>query len=248
MEYTYTPAAVRMLKCGMRGEDVRIMQARLIALGYGEQVGEADGIFGPKTLAGTLQFQTAQGLEPDGIAGPLTFAALYGERNESERAGQDRLARFLDYLEAQLGQIYVWGGNGQPMSISRIYAMEDSDRNARRAEKLYNTRLSEGREPILGYDCSGLISRFLQNEGLVTSKRNSRHLYDMCEKLFRLELTPGDLVFRHNGSRIFHVGAYIGGNMVIEAKGRDDGVVKRDIDASGENYWNRCGRLHILGD
>ena len=65
-------------------------------------------------------------------------------------------------------------------------------------------------------------------------------------KLKREDLKQGDLVFRHNGLKAHHVGVYIGNGQVIEAKGRDDGVVQRDINASGSSYWNRYGRLPLL--
>ena len=49
------------------------------------------------------------------------------------------------------------------------------------------------------------------------------------------------------GKRImYHVGVYVGRGRVIEAKGRDDGVVLRGIDASGAGYWNKFGRLNAL--
>ncbi|MBQ9832611.1 MAG: peptidoglycan-binding protein [Clostridia bacterium] len=43
-----------------------------------------------------------------------------------------------------------------------------------------------------------------------------------------------------------HVGVYIGDGKVIESIGRDYGVVERDIDASGKDYWNRYGRFTAL--
>jgi hypothetical protein len=56
------------------GLDVRDLQARLDELGY--PVGEIDGRYGPATAAAACAFQRNNGLEPDGIAGPATFAAL----------------------------------------------------------------------------------------------------------------------------------------------------------------------------
>lgn len=38
-----------------------------------------DGIFGPKTKAAVIAFQTSHGLVPDGIVGPKTIAAFQGE-------------------------------------------------------------------------------------------------------------------------------------------------------------------------
>ena len=58
----------------MRGDDVRALQTMLNALGY--DCGAVDGIFGNKTKAGVKTFQQAKGLAVDGIAGPITKAAL----------------------------------------------------------------------------------------------------------------------------------------------------------------------------
>lgn len=64
----------RMLKKGMRGTDVRDMQIMLNALGH--DCGTADGIFGAKTVAAVKEFQTAEGLTVDGIAGQDTLERL----------------------------------------------------------------------------------------------------------------------------------------------------------------------------
>ena len=162
------------------------------------------------------------------------------------------------WCESQLGQIYVWGGNGQEATPAKIKSMETSETNANRAMKLYEKRKAEGLDPILMYDCSGLISRYLQNNGIVDRKRNCDHLADMCSFVRTsrndAELEPGDLVFRwKDGSeQYYHVGVYVGmkngKRRVIESKGRDDGVVDRDINASGSNYWNRQGRLKVFAE
>lgn len=156
---------------------------------------------------------------------------------------------FIAWLRAALGQIYVWGGNGQEMTPAKIKSMETSDVNYERALALYNRRKAEGKNPILGYDCSGLISRFLQNNGIVEKKRNCNHLAAMCQKIYALgadsDMQLGDLVFRHS-SDYYHVGAYIGNGRVIESFGRDLGVVERDINASGKAYWTHWGRLKVM--
>lgn len=63
---------------GARGADVARIQVTLNALGY--NVGDADGIFGPKTKLGVAKYQSDNGLAPDGIVGAKTWALLMGER------------------------------------------------------------------------------------------------------------------------------------------------------------------------
>ena len=62
------------LKKGSRGDAVKALQQKLIALGY--LSGSADGIFGESTLKAVIAFQTAQSLTADGAAGSSTIAAL----------------------------------------------------------------------------------------------------------------------------------------------------------------------------
>ena len=58
---------------GDRGELVKVVQNLLNAHGYSLDV---DGVFGAKTDAAVRDFQTRHALTVDGIAGPLTTAAL----------------------------------------------------------------------------------------------------------------------------------------------------------------------------
>jgi hypothetical protein len=60
----------------MRGDDVRTVQQRLMALGY-TQVGEIDGVWGPLTEGAVKAFQSDRGLVVDGIVGPLTWTELF---------------------------------------------------------------------------------------------------------------------------------------------------------------------------
>ena len=57
-------------------DNVLDLQRRLLALGYNP--GPADGAMGPKTERAIKIFQIAEGLTPDGIAGPKTLARLIG--------------------------------------------------------------------------------------------------------------------------------------------------------------------------
>ena len=65
------------LRKGMAGDLVAQMQERLIALGYLPS-GSADGNYGTKTAEAIYNFQKANGLVRDGIAGSKTLNKLYG--------------------------------------------------------------------------------------------------------------------------------------------------------------------------
>jgi putative chitinase len=60
---------IGVLRKGAKGEGVKIMQVALGIVG-------ADGIFGPGTESVLKRWQGENGLTPDGIAGPATFAKL----------------------------------------------------------------------------------------------------------------------------------------------------------------------------
>jgi hypothetical protein len=60
----------------MQGDDVRIVQQRLLELGYSE-VGTPDGMFGSVTNIAVLDFQARSGLTIDGIVGEQTWNSLF---------------------------------------------------------------------------------------------------------------------------------------------------------------------------
>lgn len=79
-----TPSQVPILKRGSKGTEVAYVQAILMDLGYDLQPYGADGDFGRKTEEAVKAFQRAHGLEPDGIVGPRTYAALENATPEEE--------------------------------------------------------------------------------------------------------------------------------------------------------------------
>ena len=69
---------ISTLKKGSEGKTVKALQILLI--GYGHSCGScgADGDFGSATQKAVIAYQKANGLEADGIVGPLTWAKLLG--------------------------------------------------------------------------------------------------------------------------------------------------------------------------
>jgi lysozyme len=64
----------RLLREGMRGDDVKDLQQRLTLAGF--PCGTADGVFGIATASAVVRFQTAHRLVADAAVGNLTWQAL----------------------------------------------------------------------------------------------------------------------------------------------------------------------------
>ena len=73
---TVPPATIStsLMKLGDSNASVKLMQQKLISLGY--LTGTADGIFGNLTYKAVKEFQKANALYADGVAGTKTIAAL----------------------------------------------------------------------------------------------------------------------------------------------------------------------------
>ncbi|WP_374725137.1 N-acetylmuramoyl-L-alanine amidase [Nocardioides marmoribigeumensis] len=73
------------------------LQRRLLDLGFA--VGRVDGLFGPETAAGVAEFQRNVGLEPDGVLGPDTMAAL-GRLRPRASGGNPNAMRAAERIRA----------------------------------------------------------------------------------------------------------------------------------------------------
>jgi N-acetylmuramoyl-L-alanine amidase len=95
---------MRIIRAGDRGEAVRDVHRRLLALGHRIAADELDGRFGPSTDDAVRAFQRSRGLPADGLIGPDTWGRLVeagyrlGDRTLYVRAP---LFRGDDVLELQ---------------------------------------------------------------------------------------------------------------------------------------------------
>lgn len=76
----------KLIKAGMRGEDVQIIQKMLSDAGFFS--GDIDGIFGSATLRAVQEFQRSNSLLVDGTVGRETY--MYLERSSSEAGRYSR--------------------------------------------------------------------------------------------------------------------------------------------------------------
>lgn len=156
------------------------------------------------------------------------------------------LKKFLEAAASQVDKgIYVWGGNGENLlcmdtPIKWIERKETTKANAERDIALFEQRVAQGIDPIQAFDCSGLVYWAQKKAGYGYGDHTANAWYKECNPVETL--TEGDLVFHHNGLKIVHVGVYVGNDRVIEAKGRDVGVVETRYQKNAK-YWNRQGRL-----
>jgi hypothetical protein len=120
---------------GDTGYKVRIIQEKLTTV--------IDGVFGPVTLAGVLQYQKDNNLVADGIVGPKTWKSMTGEvlSNQSitsqlwePKKNIEYAARYIVWLRNLLGDnlsILIAAYNGGPANpiviyISKVTAIRNS--------------------------------------------------------------------------------------------------------------------------
>lgn len=109
-----SPATVltRILKRGVRGEDVRELQRSLAERGF--EPGTVDGEFGPDTEAAVRRFQTIAALTVDGEVGPLTWKALGGPIAETLNATQQtdlqKRQKLAEIARSEAARNLTWNG------------------------------------------------------------------------------------------------------------------------------------------
>lgn len=116
--------ALQLATPRFEGENVRLVQQRLLALGY--QVGTVDGVFGPNTDAAVRAFQEGNQLTPDGIVGPQTWEQLFSA--QAVTAAQGKVIPLLD----PVGNMLVGGvRNGEWMSPQETATLMSGDEQYR---------------------------------------------------------------------------------------------------------------------
>ena len=103
------------------------------------------------------------------------------------------------------------------------------------------------------HDCSGLVKGYFWKDSFTAAYRYESNglsdvtvpgLYSLCKPTgtkANMPETPGLLVFKFSQGTAYHMGVYIGGGKVIEAKGHAYGVIQSDISG-----WDAWGKLTLL--
>ena len=139
----------------------------------------------------------------------------------------DKIDKYVKLLikAASNHAIYLWGAQGEKvLSISEddIYRMETSSENAERVLRYIKTISECGwlTKKTKAYDCSGLVCYCLVKAGIEEPG------FDMtADDLFERYSHQNVLKYGSLLHRKGHIATYIGNKHLIEAKGRDYGVV-----------------------
>lgn len=127
----------------------------------------------------------------------------------------------------------------RPSSVSNgvVASMVGGTDILNRARQLLGVRYRYGGSSRSGFDCSGFVSHVYRSAG-VSLPRTASEQSRVGRNLGKSELQKGDLVFfkTNRGTRINHVGIYIGGGRFIHASS-GGGQVKTDTLESG--YYQR---------
>ena len=137
---------------------------------------------------------------------------------------------------------YIWGKSGQLWTRDAWNQLVKE----KKGNSNYTMAIRYG-DKWIGHkvaDCSGLVVWLLKQYGLsVPHGSNSIWKGSLSEKgKIKKDIPIGALVFKlRNGTDYYHVGVYIGGGRVIEAKGTVAGVVETDLTT-----WTHYGLLKCI--
>lgn len=155
----------------------------------------------------------------------------------------------VEYAKAQLGLPYWYGTFGQVSTKSLL------DAKTKQYPSHYTTTRMAKYNSQLGkrvHDCVGLVKGYLWSETPTSApKYNSAQdvsangMLSVCRErgsIGTMPEIPGVLVFLPG-----HVGVYIGGGYVIEARGFAYGVVKTKLVERPWQSWGKCPYLTYSG-
>lgn len=155
----------------------------------------------------------------------------------------------VNYAKHQLGRPYWFGTFGQTATEKLL------EQKAAQYPKMYTkSRIAKAKREHIGkrvHDCMGLIKGYIWSENFDSSPKYKPSEDWSADVAFSKAIekgtiktipeTPGVLV-RYKG----HVGVYIGGGEVIEARGFDYGVVKTKLSERPWSHWYKYTLIEYI--
>lgn len=151
------------------------------------------------------------------------------------------LQEFIEYLKAQIGEPYVWGGQHTkltPENYKAVIAKRESiEANRERVEAYCEKKFAEGETILFAYDCSGLGCWWIYNlKHLYRSDCTADTMMHRC-KLTEDLPKRGYWLFKLSGRKATHIGYMVTDAELIEAGGRDVGVQERAFRDKDWSCW-----------
>lgn len=124
----------------------------------------------------------------------------------------------------------------EPKSNAEPLGRGDADELISNAMGFIGVAYRFGGTSPTGFDCSGFMQYVFRKAFAVNLPRTSAAQASVGSYVSRSELRPGDMVFfRTHGSRISHVGMYIGNDRFIHAPRTGKRI---EITSLSSKYWN----------
>ena len=196
----------RELSLEMKGEDVKLFQEALKALGF-LKIENSTDYFGTMTKDSLIVFQEANNLKPDGILDLRTVDAI----------NKVLLGRGINLPSASRG--------------SEIGTL--STKLAATAKQYLGHRYISGGASPSGFDCSGFTSYVYKQHGITLPRASTSQAY-VGNKLNKADLLPGDLLIFSNTYKAgpSHTGIYLGNGQFIHASTSTTGVIISDLNST----------------
>ena len=158
-----------------------------------------------------------------------------------------QLSDFIEYLKAQVGEPYLWGGQHTkltPEDYERIIRKKetkggyaDGQSYVDAAIEFCRMKFDAGATVLYAYDCSGLGCYWLYNlKHLYRSDVNANTMMRRC-KLVDTPPKRGYWLFKLSGSKASHIGYMVTDTELIEAEGRRYGVTHKAFRAKDWACW-----------
>lgn len=146
----------------------------------------------------------------------------------------------VEYAKAQVGKPYWYGTYGSAASRSYYNAKKKQYPN------YYKWSYTDNVEGVKVHDCIGLIKGYLMCDSPTDTKPHYDKSLDMSANGMRsrckikgpistLPEVPGLLVFKTG-----HIGVYVGGGMVVDARGHSAGIVEQPLSKVKWEEWGVC--------
>lgn len=166
---------------------------------------------------------------------------------EVEQMAKIKLSEFNKYLNEQVGQPYLWGGQHTlltPANYKTVITKHEKDASNRaKVERYCEDKFASGITELYGYDCSGLGMYYLQNlTHTLPHDLSANGMMGQCDIVD--EPKRGYWLFRVNSDgKATHIGYMVSDTELVEARGRTYGVVRRRYV---NRDWHRIGKASCL--